>query len=60
MEKPKADSVRAKADSVRRVRVSGKIPASEYWYADACQNVSACIRWGKTIWLLPRWHTCAP
>jgi hypothetical protein len=29
-EKPEADSVRAKADSVRGARMGGKIPASEY------------------------------
>src|SRR5580658_11287018 len=34
-EKPEANTVRAKADSVRWARMSGKIPASEYWYAGA-------------------------
>jgi hypothetical protein len=29
-EKPEANTVRAKADSVRRARMGGKIPASEY------------------------------
>src|SRR5271167_2801614 len=28
------------ADSVRGARMSGKFPASEYWYAGVCQNVS--------------------
>jgi len=44
-EKPEANTVRAKADTVRRARLGGKIPASEYWYASARQNVSA----GPTI-----------
>jgi hypothetical protein len=53
-EKPEANTVRAKADSVRWARMSGKIPASEYWYAGAWKNVSPWFIGASTIWLLPR------
>jgi hypothetical protein len=39
-EKPEANTVRAKADTARGARMSEIFPASEYWYASPCQNVS--------------------